>query len=323
MHDLDMQNWREWTSVHVECDWDHPGLVPQEKQSQLRESFPGLVSAADHDFAAAQYSLGYAYANGQGAPKDGKKALYWLRRAAEQNHDVLTSVQAQRDLGRLYRDGFGVTQDDQEAARLFRKASEQGDALAHACLADMYAWGRGVDHNDIEAVRLYKLAAGADPPVSGAQHKLGMCFQNGQGVDKDYDESRRWHTLAANQDHPGSLYMLAVLSIATQGDFGEAFRYLTLSAGYDDKGAIEMLESLDFSSTFESLKKPHSFCVCCRSSSKLQRCSACKSVWYCSRECQRNDFKIHKLVCSTLKNMPSLPSSVTPTAAAAPAATAP
>ena len=30
---------------------------------------------------------------------------------------------------------------------------------------------------------------------------------------------------------------------------------------------------------------------------KLERCSGCKRVYYCGRECQRKDWAVHKLVC--------------------------
>ncbi|KAK3638447.1 hypothetical protein LTR56_013087 [Elasticomyces elasticus] len=32
----------------------------------------------------------------------------------------------------------------------------------------------------------------------------------------------------------------------------------------------------------------------------LSRCVQCKSVWYCGKECQRQDWKLHKIACKTL-----------------------
>jgi hypothetical protein len=43
-------------------------------------------------------------------------------------------------------------------------------------------------------------------------------------------------------------------------------------------------------------------CACCGSRVKaLQRCSRCKQVWYCSKSCQKKDWKNHKLSCKAEK----------------------
>ena len=38
-------------------------------------------------------------------------------------------------------------------------------------------------------------------------------------------------------------------------------------------------------------------CASCGATSKLKSCSACKSVWYCGAECQRQHWKEHKVAC--------------------------
>ena len=40
-----------------------------------------------------------------------------------------------------------------------------------------------------------------------------------------------------------------------------------------------------------------SVCASCGSLDAIWRCSACKSITYCSKLCQKNDFKKHKKVC--------------------------
>jgi hypothetical protein len=44
-------------------------------------------------------------------------------------------------------------------------------------------------------------------------------------------------------------------------------------------------------------------CVCavCQGLAKL-RCSACKNVWYCGKEHQKEDWKIHKAKCEFFSN---------------------
>jgi len=40
--------------------------------------------------------------------------------------------------------------------------------------------------------------------------------------------------------------------------------------------------------------------VCSNFNENMQLCSACKSVYYCSRECQKSDWKTHKTECFKL-----------------------
>jgi clan AA aspartic protease (TIGR02281 family) len=77
--------------------------------------------AAQQNYAAAQNSLGYAYANGQGIPVDDQRAIAWYRTAADQG-----LAAAQNNLGVMYAKGQGVPQDAQQAAAWFGKAAKQG-----------------------------------------------------------------------------------------------------------------------------------------------------------------------------------------------------
>jgi hypothetical protein len=41
--------------------------------------------------------------------------------------------------------------------------------------------------------------------------------------------------------------------------------------------------------------------TCKKDNSELKKCSNCLSISYCSKECQRNDWKRHKLECEDKK----------------------
>ncbi|GBF91736.1 hypothetical protein Rsub_04040 [Raphidocelis subcapitata] len=41
----------------------------------------------------------------------------------------------------------------------------------------------------------------------------------------------------------------------------------------------------------------HSCAACGNSGTGLRRCSACGTVWYCNRDCQRSDWSLHKPAC--------------------------
>ncbi|KAL7155955.1 hypothetical protein ABFS83_03G110900 [Erythranthe nasuta] len=50
-------------------------------------------------------------------------------------------------------------------------------------------------------------------------------------------------------------------------------------------------------------ESPESKCEWCFSSSNIKACSACHAVWYCSRECQKSDWKLHRAECKSLSKV--------------------
>ena len=64
----------------------------------------------------------------------------------------------------------------------------------------------GLSASDIEL--LTKAAQAGNPE---AQHQLGMCFANGDGVELDYSKAFDWVEKAANQQHQQALRTLAWL----------------------------------------------------------------------------------------------------------------
>eukprot|EP01083_Nonionella_stella_P112031 329069_1 len=42
-------------------------------------------------------------------------------------------------------------------------------------------------------------------------------------------------------------------------------------------------------------------CATCHKAGATSRCTACKCTYYCSRDCQRKDWKQHKRICKMLK----------------------
>jgi len=48
-------------------------------------------------------------------------------------------------------------------------------------------------------------------------------------------------------------------------------------------------------------KKPVKACAICKATENLKQCSKCRSVYYCSREHQLEDWKTHKNVCGKEK----------------------
>jgi TPR repeat protein len=88
-----------------------------------------LESARDGD-AEAQCRVGEWYLLGlEGFSKDDKEAIYWLRKAADQEEP-----DAQFCLGQCYNDGSGVRLDREEAYKWFARAAENGSCEAQQML---------------------------------------------------------------------------------------------------------------------------------------------------------------------------------------------
>jgi TPR repeat protein len=104
--------------------------------------------------AAAQFTLGLMYANGQGVAQNHAEAVQWYRMAADQGR-----ADAQYNLGLMYANGQGVPQNYAEAVRWYRVAADKGYAPAQKNLGIMYALGRGVPENIVEAYKWFNLAA--------------------------------------------------------------------------------------------------------------------------------------------------------------------
>ncbi len=98
-------------------------------------------------------------------------------------------------------------------AKLRQKAIA-GDTVAILEVARRYAKGKGVKRNDVEAMMWYgKVAKQGNPEAANwfrdlaekgsaqAQYNLGVCYENGDGVEKDASEAMKWYRIASEQGH--------------------------------------------------------------------------------------------------------------------------
>ena len=116
-----MRCWSVWALGCMARRWD-----PE-------TAFIGFKKHAESGNASAQGVLGLMYANGQGAPKDYKQAMYWYLKSADQG-----DAQSQSYLGFMYVTGQGVPKDYKQAMYWFRKAADKGHAKGQFNLANGY-----------------------------------------------------------------------------------------------------------------------------------------------------------------------------------------
>jgi TPR repeat protein len=80
---------------------------------------------------------------------DAKKALFWLKKAAEQNHK-----EAYFFIGAIYDKGSGVTKDSVKAAYWYKLGAQHNDPAAQFNLGLRYALGEGV-HMDMPLAHMW------------------------------------------------------------------------------------------------------------------------------------------------------------------------
>ena len=75
-----------------------------------------------------------------------------------------------------------------------RKAAEAGDARAQNSIGIAYQWGQGVEKDYNEAVKWFRAAAKQN--YASAQFNLGVSYLEGEGVEVDHRKATAWFTLA-------------------------------------------------------------------------------------------------------------------------------
>lgn len=197
--------------------------------------------SAQSGYAPAQYQLGQCYEEGKGVERNLAKAfkLYWLasdkyRPAKERlnkdsyqgqlakwlkkavNGKQLTGTdlaQAQCMLGCCYLHGWGVDCDMASAVEWWQKAAGMGDAYANDRLGYCYRHGQGGLLKDAEQAFAHYMKA-AEGGYSEVYFTVGLCYKEGDGVERDDAKAFGWFKKAAEYDDPMAWVELG-LSYAT------------------------------------------------------------------------------------------------------------
>jgi len=204
-------------------------MYPIPSDSEARKFYDEAIKGN----ATAQTNLGYMYVTGKGVSQDFSQALYWYRKAIEQNEPY-----AQTNLGAMYRDGQGVSQDFNQALFWFRKAAEQNQANAQTNLGYMYETGKGVSQDFSQALYWYRKAAEQNEPY--AQTNLGDKYRDGQGVSQDFSQAVLWYRKAAEQNQSVAQNNLGVMYRDGKGvsqDFGQALYWYRKAAEQNQANA--------------------------------------------------------------------------------------
>ena len=105
--------------------------------------------------------------------------------------------------------------------------------------------GIGVDKDFKKAAQWFKQAA--KKGHAGAQYNLGIMSYLGQGVEQDYSQAAVWFEKAGDQDHAAAQYNLGFLFYEGKGvtkDDLQAFMWIDRSANLGDEKAVRARDTL-------------------------------------------------------------------------------
>jgi TPR repeat protein len=171
-------------------------------------------------YGKAYYSLGNIYENGIGVQKNDKKAYEYYKNGAE-----IGETSCITSLGRMYENGQYVEENINKAVHWYQMASQKNCPKAQLALGKIYYYGMSPNHisslsnidknnrnyqrvekNFYEAINLFQKSA--EQGETEAQVYLGLCYENGYGVVKDYLMAKMYFEKASKQnDVFGSLYL--------------------------------------------------------------------------------------------------------------------
>ena len=117
------------------------------------------------------------------------------------------------------------------AHELWLPRAVAGESEAQFRVGVLYDNGEGVDKDLQQALNWYQKAA--DGGYADAQYAIGIHHERGEGLPRDLAAAERWYLKAANQEHVISQFALSVHYLNGEGpaqDYAKAFRWLSIVA---------------------------------------------------------------------------------------------
>ena len=232
--------------------------------------------AADHNLPAGLESLGMAYYNGRGVPRNIDKAFALVKKASEKDPNAKLSLAlfyleteqyknyeealkiytefanagntlAQQNLGYMHMVGQGTKVDYDEAMKYFRIVYQK-DPVAGLSIAYMMELGLGMPQNIFESTKIYQELS--QKGYVDAHISLGWkYFKGGEGVDKNHAEALRLFQLAERESKEYHSLRQALYGVGyvyfyseTLQNQEEGIKYMKQAAEQGDELAKQFLE---------------------------------------------------------------------------------
>ncbi len=195
-----------------------PARVDGDRPADANASIESLRSAADAGEPLAAWRLAQIYADGDGVPRDDRKAFDYFSKIVER-----------------------FANDDPSPGERFMVSN------AFVALGDYLKDGApsaGIKPNSERAFDLFRYAATFFRSAD-AQYSLGRMYLDGVGVKKDTRQGMSWLSLAARKGHTGAQALLGQVMFEVSAERPRGLMYLSLAraAAGDrpaDKWIVEM-----------------------------------------------------------------------------------
>lgn len=126
-----------------------------------------------------------------------------------------------------------------------RPTAESGDASAQYNMGVLYDRGYGVERDYAKALQWYEKAAAQH--YARAEHNLGIMYKTGKGVSRDVDRAAKWFRRGADDGQAASQNNLAVLYMKGKGvaqNTGKAAFWAARAAAGGNSAAVDNLRRI-------------------------------------------------------------------------------
>jgi len=140
--------------------------------------------------------------------------------------------------------------NNEEAAQWYVKSADKGNPNAQSALGLFYQNGWGVARDYSEAIKYYRMAAAQGDAI--APLHLGEMFQRGVGVPIDLDEAERWYRMAAERGNSAGNDRLVSMSKISHKTIQRSGGEAPAAAGQLED-ALAALKSKDYAAAHDIL----------------------------------------------------------------------
>ena len=201
-----------------------------------------FLSIAEEN-VTAQYYLGAIYRMGLGIRDNQKEAFNWFLKAAERKHP-----ESQYLIGCAYSGMssmmFGETDIVYNDYKRIQSDANLDQSIWQDSLPNYDLNGAGVEPN--EEIAFEWVLKAANQGYANAQARLGIFYEIGIGVDRDYIEAIKWYSKAASNQNTQAMRMLAYLSYDQDKNLSKKIELLQKAVDLgDNRAAFVMGETYE------------------------------------------------------------------------------